>query len=193
MDLVTTERELYTDLFQAVEAYSTHAPGEHYVDAFQDMARATVGEMHIGSVLDAGCGTGKGGLALAAKGFRVELADLTDAGLTDEAKKLPFHQVCLWDDLRRLGYFDHIYCCDVLEHVPPTFTMLVVVRLLARARKGVFLSIALQPDQFGVWVGRHLHQTVQSFTAWRDQLACIGRLVESRDLLATGLYYVEPK
>ncbi len=71
--------------------------------------------------------------------------------------------------------------------------MLVISRLLHVARRGVFLSIALVPDEFGVWVGQPLHQTVQGFTWWRDRLNTLGTIKECRDLLTAGVYYVEPK
>jgi hypothetical protein len=81
----------------------------------------------------------------------------------------------------------------VLEHIPTPFTMLVASRLLEVARKGVFLSISLMPDQFGVWVGESLHKTVQTFPQWKAQLDTVGRLVEARDLLHCGLFWVEPR
>lgn len=191
------ERDLYTDVWQTVEQYGAMSPGEQYVPLFMDMAG--IGESRRVTVLDAGAGSGKGALALHREGFRVRMVDVTDAGLVDEAKALPFAQACLWDDLAPVigyafgGRLDHVYCCDVLEHIPTPFTMLVVRRLLDVARRGVFLSICLQPDVNGYWVGKPLHQTVQSFTEWRDQLATIGRLQECRDLLHTGLYYVVPR
>jgi len=158
------------------------------------------------TVLDAGCGAGKGAIALASAGFTVTLCDHTDAGLTPDALAVgPFIQTNLWDDLSPVAYlagvargtepgapFDYAYCCDVLEHIPTPFTMLVVSRLLAVASRGVFLSISLQADNCGALVGEPLHLTVQSFVQWRDQLATLGRLVEARDLMSTGVYYLEP-
>lgn len=187
--IIDTERETYAQMW-AVEAYSHHSPGEVFVPLFLDMTQTTM----RGSVLDAGCGSGKGAIALQHAGFVVTCCDLTDAGLVPEARELPFHQTALWDDLtRQVGFRDWVYCCDVLEHIPTPFTMLVVSRLLEVARRGVFLSISLVPDQFGVWVGKSLHQTVQSFVQWRDQLACLGTVKEARDLLTTGVYLVEPR
>jgi hypothetical protein len=80
-----------------------------------------------------------------------------------------------------------------MEHIPPAFTMLVVARLLEVARSGAFFSISLVPDAFGAWVGKPLHQSVQSFTQWRDQLATLGEVLECRDLLTTGVYFVRPR
>ena len=187
--LLTRERATYEDIW-GLEAYAAHSPGALHVPLFLDMSHA---QMRM-SVLDAGCGSGKGALALQAAGFdQVTLCDLTPAGLLPEARVFPFVESALWVDLKRLvGFHEWVYCCDVLEHIPTPFTMLVVQRLLDVARRGVFLSISLQPDHFGVWVGKPLHQTVQSYLAWREQLATLATVKESRDLLHTGLYLLEP-
>lgn len=192
MSLAAQERETYEAVW-AVPAYTTSgSPGAQLLPLFLDMM-AERKAWHGDSVLDAGCGAGAGALALQAEGFRVTLADITDAGLSDEARTLPFHQVPLWTDLRRVaGYHDWVYCCDVLEHVPPALTMLVVSRLLEVARKGVFLSIGLVPDVFGVWVGKPLHRSLWSYTEWRSLLNTVGTVVESRDLLINGVYLVRP-
>jgi hypothetical protein len=65
--------------------------------------------------------------------------------------------------------------------------------LLEVARRGVFLSISLMPDEFGAFVGKRLHQSVQTFVQWRDQLHAIGTVVEARDLLHCGVYLVKPR
>jgi len=192
-DLLTTERETYQAIWQ-VEAYARYSPGVEMLPIFLDM----VGD-DGGLVLDAGCGSGLGALALEQAGFRVRMCDLTPDGLTADARGGWFDTACLWRDLRQqlryieFGAFDWVYCCDVLEHIPTPFTMLVVRNLLDVARRGVFLSISLQPDQFGAWIGKPLHQSVQSFTQWRDQLSELGSVRECRDLLTQGVYLVEPR
>lgn len=186
--LLQRERDTYDEMW-ALAAYAERSPGELLLPIFLDMTQTTM----RGSVLDAGCGAGKGAIALAQAGFDVTCCDLTDAGLVPEAKALPFIEAALWSNLKRqVGFKDWVYCCDVLEHLPTPFTMLAVSRLLEVARRGVFLSISLQPDNFGAWVGKPLHQTVQSFTAWRDQLAALGMVREARDLMTNGVYLVEP-
>jgi SAM-dependent methyltransferase len=186
MSLLATERDTYDEVYQTIEHYYKFSPGEEFLPLFLAMSGLT-----HGAVLDAGCGTGKGGVALAAKGFDVTLLDLTDAGLCDEAKALPFLCSPLWKPVPhwRLG-FDAIYCCDVMEHIPTAFTMLVAQNLLNAGKRGAFFSISLVPDTLGVWVGTPLHQTVQSFTWWRDCLNEIGTVQECRDLISTGLYWV---
>lgn len=191
MDILQHERQTY-DQAWSVPAYAEYSPGEKALPIFLDMIGPPP-QWHAASVLDAGCGSGKGSLALRGAGFDVRCCDLTPSGLP-EPWTLPFHEAVLWNDLRPIvGFSDYVYCCDVLEHIPPPFTMLVISRLLDVARRGVFLTISLTPDAFGAWVGRPLHQTVQSFNAWRDQIAVIGNLVECRDLLNTGVYYVRPR
>ncbi len=190
MKVEAAERALYTDVWQGLDRYGDVSPGERYFDAFLDMATPKL----PAAVLDAGAGSGKGAVILARNGFKVHCCDLVPDGLVEEARDFPFTPVCLWRKFwRQTGMFDFVYCCDVLEHIPTPFTMLVVSRLLEAAKDGVFLSISLTPDMFGEMVGKPLHQTVQSFVTWRDQLAELGTLRESRDLLHTGLFYLEPR
>jgi len=188
--LLDTERQTYRDAW-AIPAYAQHSPGERCVPLFLDMTQTTMRS----SVLDAGCGAGKGALALQAAGFaRVTLCDLTREALTTEAQALPFVEVTLWDAhlVRTVGFHDWVYCADVLEHIPTALTMLVVARLLEVARRGVFLSVSLQPDVMGYWVGKPLHQTVQPFVWWRDHLNAIGSVVEGRDLMNSAAFLVKP-
>jgi hypothetical protein len=186
MNIVEAERETYEAMWQ-VDGYHKNSPGEQLLPLFFDMAKP---ELHH-SFLDAGCGAGRGALALLNIGVKnISLCDLTATGLLPEVGHLPFYEVSLWDNLQ-IPIHDWVYCCDVLEHIPPTFAMLVVSRLLEASNRGVFLSISLMADNFGVWIGKPLHQTVQSFVQWRDQLNAIGHVVECRDLLHTGVYFVE--
>lgn len=195
--ILTRERDLYDTVWSSLDAYGAFAPGEHYLPIFLDM----VGETR-GTVLDAGCGSGKGALALRAAGFDVRLTDLTGEGLVEDARLLPFREACLWKDLTHLYErswrrqaipFDYVYCCDVLEHIPVQFTLLVIDQLLRVTRQGLFLSIALVPDAFGVWAGRPLHQTVESFVWWRDNLAEVGEVAEARDLHEAAVFFVRPR
>lgn len=185
MNLATKEQQLYSTVWQSVEQYGAYSPGESYLPLFLQMIGAS-----RGTILDAGCGSGKGALALQAAGFTVTMSDITRDGLAPEASHMPFLPHVMWDDRPDLS-FDYVYCCDVMEHIPLPFTMLVIRQLLSIARRGVFLSISLMPDSFGVLIGQHLHQSVQTFPQWRDQLDTVGRVIEARDLLHTGVYFVE--
>jgi len=189
-----TETEKYNDVWQALPTYGAYSPGELLFPLFLQM----VGDAR-GTVLDAGTGSGKGALALAAAGFDVTCCDVTSAGLVPEATALPFHVTSLWHDLwpiaKGVGHpgrtqFDYVYCTDVLEHIPPQFTMLAIDQMLRVAKKGLFLGVSLRADDFGAWVGQPLHQTVQSFTWWRDSLKELGEVVEARDLFSEAVFLV---
>lgn len=196
MSVTQHERETYETLVGTVPQYADFSPAEQYLPIFLEI----VGDRR-GTVLDAGCCTGKGGVFLASHGFDVTLCDLTDAGLTSEAMALPFVRMSLWHDLRLTARgkghpsrssFDYVVCCDVLEHIPTHFTMLVIDQLLRVTRHGLFLSISLVPDAFGSWVGTVLHQTVQPYLWWREGIGELGRVVEARDLIGSAVFYVRP-
>lgn len=196
MQITARETDTYTEAL-SLPQYGEYSPGERYAPVFASMAAAGA------SVLDAGCGTGKGMVALAALGFDVTGCDLTTTGLVDAARRFPVHGgVALWRDvpLRRRAMFprqpmpyDYVYCTDVLEHVPPVFTMLVVATLLRAAARGLFLSIALTPDAMGVWVGRTLHLSVRRYDEWLADFQELARVTDARDLGVSGLYFLEPR
>jgi 2-polyprenyl-3-methyl-5-hydroxy-6-metoxy-1,4-benzoquinol methylase len=188
MGLLEVERETYDEM-GAVPQYREFSPGVRYLPIFQSLitARRPV------SILDAGCCTGKAGLALTQDGCDVTLLDLTDAGLVPEAKVLPFREGCLWHDLSPHGTFDYVYCCDVLEHIPTAFTMLVADQLLRVSRVGAFIAVSLVPDHFGAWVGKPLHQTVQPYLWWKQYLGELGLLMDARDLHTNATFFVRPK
>jgi hypothetical protein len=187
MSLTSIERELYEEIWEN-EGYGRFSPGEEYLSVFKSLA------IPESTVLDAGTGSGKGALALQNVGFIVTACDITNAGLILEARTIPFVTVSLWEDLYSVvGSHSYVYCCDVLEHVPTQLTGLVLQRLLDVAELGVFLSISLVPDNFGITVGKPLHQTVQSFVWWRDLLRELGEVTDARDLGAVGLYFVRKR
>lgn len=192
--ITRTERETYDEVWTSVDRYSapdTIHPGLEFLPILLDL----VGDER-GTLLDAGCGSGEAGLAYRSHGFTVTLTDITEAGLTEEARTLPFFQASLWEPLTKHarvgGAYDLVTCTDVLEHLPTQFTMLAASRLLEVGRR-VFLSVAHQPDVMGYWVGRPLHLSVFPFTWWRDSFKELGTVLEARDLLTTGIFYLEAR
>lgn len=192
MSLTTDERALYEDVWTSIPHYADISPGEFYLPVFLQCVN-----QKRGTVLDAGAGSGKGALALAARDYRVTMCDVTDVGLSLEARELKFREACLWHSLKPIapftGAFDWVYCTDVMEHLPPQFTMLAIDQMLRVARLGLFLSVSLVPDNFGVWTGKSLHQTVQSFVWWRDSLNDVGQVEDARDLHHAACFYVRPR
>lgn len=188
MSLTTRETALYEQVWD-LPAYATHAPGTVYLPVLQ--AHVPAGAR----VLDAGTGSGKGAVALADAGYDVIQCDLTDTGLVEAARSLPFVKACLWKSLLAQGLprVDAVYCTDVLEHLPTQFTMLAVRHLLDVARQGLLLSVSTVPDAFGAWVGTALHQTVQPFVWWRDALREVGVVQDARDLVGDAVFWVTPR
>lgn len=194
---VSRYRELSAAAY-SLDAYRAESVGERMVPVFLDMARPRLFAENLhdsDSVLDAGCGTGRGAMALYTAGFHVDVVrgcDLVDV-LDDDARQFEFARANLWASpmsQSSIGPVDWVYCCDVLEHIPEAFTMLAVRNLLSIARKGVFLTMSTGPDVHGVWIGEPLHQTVKPFTWWRKHLGAVGDMLQARDLLDHGAFLV---
>lgn len=190
--LETQEREIYAEIWTGLERYQspeTSHPGLEMLP----MVLEIMGDER-GTLYEAGCGNGETGLAYQREGFQVTLGDITEAGLLPDARTLPFVEHCLWHPVPNRanlgGKFDLATCTDVLEHLPTQFTMLAVQHLLNASRR-VFVSVFLNPDVMGYWVGRPLHLTVQPYLWWRDSLRELGTVVEARDLIARAAFLVE--
>lgn len=202
------ETEKYDTLHCVAPAYVTNSPGELFLKKFLAMSGA-IG----GTVLDAGTCSGKGALALKGAGFDVAACDLTDSGLVPEfrASCIYYTNRSICDSLAQVAYlaracdlrgarspfngqtFDYVYGCDVLEHIPPAQTMLAIRQLLDVSTKGVFLSISLRHDMFGVAIGRPLHHTVRDFAWWRHFIDGVGHIKECIPIGTVGLFFVEPR
>jgi 2-polyprenyl-3-methyl-5-hydroxy-6-metoxy-1,4-benzoquinol methylase len=189
MNITSKERQKYSNVWTGVDNYADRSPGEMMLPLFIQM----IGGRRHGHVLDAGCGSGKGAVALHREGFNVTLCDLTPDGITPDALQFPFFDAALWCmPSMRHDKFDLAYCCDVMEHIPTQFTALVAVELLKCAPQA-FISLSNIPDQFGAWIGEPLHQTVQPFTWWRDMFREVARVVDARDLHDNSVFLLERK
>jgi hypothetical protein len=70
---------------------------------------------------------------------------------------------------------------------------LAIDQMLRVAKEGLFLTVSLVQDSFGVWAGKSLHQTVQPFTWWKDSLKELGTVTEARDLISNAVFVVKPR
>src|SRR5574343_908947 len=155
--------------------YRTVAPGEKMVPYFLWQAKPQPGE----EVIDFGCGTGRGALALARAGkLRVTMLDFAENCLDDEVEaavadgELTFELADLTQPVQRIAAYG--FCCDVLEHIPTKDVPSVLQNILGSAR-GCFLNIALFDDIHGKDVDGHpLHLTVKPAAWWIDQLEKLG-------------------
>jgi len=158
--LEVREREKYEHMWQ-IDAYRKEAPGESYVlDAITQLG------MRPGdSVIDFGCGTGRGAKAFQNLGYRVTGVDHVRGALETD---IPFVEACLWETPALRA--DWGYCTDVMEHIPTEKVGEVLWRI-ASSVKGCFFSIATQPDNLGKRIGRVLHVTCLPAMWWEAQLA----------------------
>jgi hypothetical protein len=181
------EQEKYSAAWQ-IPAYGDVSPGEHRASLFGSIVAPLAGE----TLIDLGCGKGAGGLTLHNRyGLNVTYLDIVKVSGVPK----PFIQQSLWKVIaesqeERDPLWKYGYCCDVMEHIPPEFSMLVIKNMLD-ACSSVFFSIDFCLDMFGPKnLGEPLHLTIRSFAWWRDHFREVGNLWEARDLLGQGVFYV---
>ena len=193
MNIIESERLKYQKAW-AIDGYDHHSPGEEISDLFKEIALPIQDE----TIIDLGTGSGRGALALAKMGLDVTVLDLTFDGLDKRAEGFRKIEASLWGawNAEKRGSFhiplnwDYGYCTDVMEHIPPEYVMLTLHKIMLACDKA-FFHICLIPDGFGQLVGEPLHLTVMPFEWWRDHLGEIGTVLESRDFMNNGIFYVE--
>jgi SAM-dependent methyltransferase len=193
-DMAEVERGKNLELWRDVPDYGKFSPGEENVEPFMQVVKPPLSLMSGPmTLLDAGCGSGRAGLLFEGKGIQVTYLDITDAGLDPRVRRNRFIEQPLWKPFPVSRYWDYVFCCDVMEHVPIEFTMMTIGNLLSRCTRSAWFQIALVPDEFGKAIGRPVHVTVQPFIWWRDRFATLGNLVDARDFGLRALYIVERK
>lgn len=163
----TSEQIKYEKMW-AIDDYRRVAPGEQTASIFLEQAKPAKDS----TVLDFGCGTGRGGLMIALMGrCKVTLVDFAENALDDEVKEATITQPDRLQFLRhdlnhplpvtaRYGY-----CTDVMEHIPPDEVDQVLANILVAAQS-VFFMISTVPDVMGERIGEPLHLTVQDYSWW---------------------------
>jgi len=174
------EKTKYEDIW-SFKAYNKYSPGERFARIFSEM----VTEPDC-TILDIGCGSGKGGLALRDLGYDVTFFDIAKIGELE-----PFIQAPVWSDWprHRPTNFDYGFCCDVLEHIPTEYMGLSIHQIL-KACDEIFFSIGLERDSYGDLIKAELHLTIRPYIWWRDFLQEFGELKDARDLGTNGLYWL---
>lgn len=167
--LVEREREKYRAMWSN-EKYRKTAPGEFHVEQAIHHLGMSAGD----SVIDFGCGTGRGAQRFQELGFQVTAVDFASNCL-DEGVKVPFVEACLWDLPPMKAKFG--YCTDVMEHIPMEKVM-DVLRGIHERCEAVYFNVATRDDSLGVLIGHKLHMTVMDAQAWLGVLRRFWSIVE---------------
>lgn len=153
-------------------AYRLVAPGEHAVHTFLEQARPK----ELATVLDIGCGTGRGSLGLALFGtMDVTMIDFTDNCLDDDIRPMLETQKHVMRFVKAdinapLPVAAHYgYCTDVMEHIAPENVDRVLSNILHACEK-VFFQISCVDDVMGKEIGFPLHLTVKPHGWWLQKL-----------------------
>lgn len=178
---VNPEAARYLKMWEC-PAYRECSPGEELALRFMEQARPKAGA----SVIDFGCGTGRGGHALAGFGLKVTLIDFVRNCLDPQVREAVERGEMKWvkaDLTKRVSVeAEYGYCCDVLEHIPEADVRRVLANILGSARR-VFFNIATIPDHFGLVLdGAPLHLTVKPAEWWADELRKLGSTVHWQEV-----------
>jgi SAM-dependent methyltransferase len=188
------EREKYAQVWNE-PAYRLHSPGEDAAPEFVQMCE--VQQYH--HVLDLGCGTGRGGGKIfALADCKVTLLDFAANCLDEPIQKL----LGIWQSVGRFRFIeadlshpipvqgDYGFCCDVLEHLPPS-QVDQVIRNCLMAAPTCYFQVSTVPDQMGQLITRRLHLSVHPFQWWKDTFRRLGYAVRfSEDRGNAGVYLV---
>jgi hypothetical protein len=188
VSIVDAERAKYAQLWAEVPEYRAWSPGLDNVTRLMHILQPPV----KASLIDLGCGTGAAGLQFRELGLDVSWLDITDAGLHEKVPRHRFIEQPLWGRWKPPYGYDFGFCCDVMEHIPPEYTMLVLDRIISACHISWF-QIAFVPDEFGQAIDQPLHLTVQPFAWWLTRLRSLGLVLDARDLCGAGLFIVTGK
>lgn len=175
------------------DSYRTVSPGEITAQIFLEQAKPKRGA----SIIDFGCGTGRGGLMLAVLGgMNVTLVDFVNNCLDSDIKDMLTTQSHMMKfvkaDLEKHipANAEYGYCSDAMEHIPPDKVDAVLNNILQSAQH-VFFRIATTDDICGSLIGEELHLSKHPYSWWLEkfnQRDCI--IHWSQDAEGYCLFYV---
>ena len=159
-----TEAAKYRAMWEQ-PAYREFSPGENFADEFVKIAHIST----LNSVIDFGCGSGRGGKRIRdLTGCWVTQVDFAE-NCRDADNTLPFEVVDLTEEITGLKA-DFGYCTDVMEHIP-TEDVPAVIKNIMSCVDSCFFKIALFPDSMGALIGHPLHLSVFPMEWWEDHFA----------------------
>jgi hypothetical protein len=177
-----SEKDKYRQMW-TFDNYREVSPGESVASTFVDLSGIDAGQ----SVIDFGCGTGRGGKRIRdLTGASVMLVDFAENCL-DQNIDLPFRLHDLTQPLNL--HSEYGFCTDVLEHIP-TDDVPKVLDTLFGSCMNVFLQISLVDDVMGALINEPLHLTVKPYGWWVETLKKYGRIQWSENRGHAALFYL---
>ena len=177
-----TEQQKYKKVWSEPR-YREDAPGEQVAETFIEIAKPE------GSVIDFGCGTGRGAKVISEKtNCNVILIDFADNCRDSNVVHLPFVE---WDLTQPVPIYSEFgFCTDVMEHIQTKDVEKVINNILTSANK-VFFQISTVDDNMGDLVGFPLHLTVKPHSWWKALFISLGYKVEWEQFhKVASLFYV---
>lgn len=169
--LAANEADKY-DKVWAEPAYSAFSPGYDAVPvamkALGIPKRTSSVSARFVSIADFGCGRGvaaeRMGLEYRTFPIGVDISQVATRGAP-----IPVILAPLW---ATPGFTVNCgFCCDVMEHIPPSMVHDVLKNIAMRVEGSVYFQIALFEDHFGpALLGQPLHLTVMPARWWMEQL-----------------------
>jgi hypothetical protein len=176
-----SEKDKYRFMWM-FRSYAAGSPGQRIADFFVDKFKPT------GTVVDFGCGSGKGSIRLSELGLTPLLVDFADNCRDYDAQKFPFLECDLTEEIpinEKYGF-----CTDVMEHIPTEDVEKAIHNIMGAAEE-VFFQISTVDDDFGDLVGATLHHTVRPHMWWKDLFQKLGYKVNfAQNLEVASIYYV---
>ena len=171
-ELAVAEATKYRAMWARPE-YRRWSPGE----AHAPVAAERLGMKWGDTLYDLGCGAGAAVPEFARRGLLVRAIDiaLSPELIGDAVQKtkhlpliyLPMWTIaCLWSLPLDYPRRDWVFCCDVLEHIPPAKVGAVLDAIARLMKKGGYLTIHCGPDGMGKLIGETLHLTVREPEWW---------------------------
>ena len=187
-----TEQQIYEQMWTKPE-YRAVAPGETCAQVFLEQAKPKPGS----TVIDLGCGTGRGSLMLAALGqLDVTMVDFAENCLDEDIRpmletqkqSMRFVKADLTKEIPAAAQYG--FCTDVLEHIPPENVDKVLRNCLASCQH-VFFQISTVDDVCGDLIGHPLHLTVKPYEWWLAKFKELDCAIHwSKELPNACMFYV---
>ncbi len=195
---ITDEQQKYMKCWN-LPAYRNHSPGERTVDMFLECdIELSDAEGNPSTLIDWGCGTGRGGYKLWRRGFDVTLLDFAPncldeniaavASIDDGTLRFLEHSL-----IDKLDYHaDYGYCCDVMEHLPPDEVDAALAVILENSTH-CFFQISTMQDHFGSHedINEPLHLSVHGYQWWLKKFVSHGvRIHRSMERPGQVIFFV---